>query len=157
MSNLYQTLQTSLDGFGNVNFNDLRRFSATEIRLTVQSLMNADRVDLAVALGEAGSSLYPDNEDMLAVNALLAATQQDWGGAIEHLLALCEIQGDQVQPFTYLMLARCFRCELEIGLARDVLRIALEKYPDDLALNEQARELSAYVSDPTSQNAPLNG
>ena len=143
MTSLYQTLQTSDDSFGVANFSDLRRYSPAEIRLTIQSLMNDERIDLALALGDAGMSLYPNSEDMLAINGLLAATQQDWGSAIEHLLSLSEIQGERVQPFTYLMLVRCLRCDLEVAFAKDVLRIALEKYPDDPSLKSQAEELAS--------------
>jgi|TARA_B110000971_G_C20015816_1_gene503892 hypothetical protein len=145
MSNLYQNLHTLLHQVGTFQFSDLRRYSAAEIRTTIQELMNEDRVDLAVALGEAGSSLYPRSEDMLSITSLLAATEQEWTLAIERLTELLEIQGANAQPFSYLMLTRCYRCDLDPSAALQTVRKGLEAYPDDVALQEQLDELRAYA------------
>ena len=51
---------------------EVSHYSPTEIREAIQQLVANDNNDLAYALGDAGISLYPNNEDMLAINGLLA-------------------------------------------------------------------------------------
>ena len=122
---------------------DLQRYSPSDIRVTIQALMAEDRTDLAFALGEAGISLYPHSEDMLAITGLLAATQQDWACAIERLTELKTLQGERTQAFTYLMLARAYRCDLDPVSALETLDLALAYYPEDADLLAQHAQLKA--------------
>ena len=69
----------------------IKRFEPQEIRETIQVLLaNPDHHELAHALGDAGISIYPESEDMLAICGLLAAIREDWEMAIENLLMLGE-------------------------------------------------------------------
>jgi hypothetical protein len=46
---------------------DVSKFSPMEIREAIQSLVIEGKDSLANALGDAGLSLYPDSEDILAI------------------------------------------------------------------------------------------
>ena len=60
-----------------LNAQSIKRFSAPEIREAIQSLVATEQLDLANALGDAGMSLYPHSEDILAITSLLAMMNQD--------------------------------------------------------------------------------
>tara|TARA_S200000501_G_C20662898_1_gene672698 strand:+ start:246 stop:704 length:459 start_codon:yes stop_codon:yes gene_type:complete len=105
------------------------RFSPTEIRLAIKSLMDEERDSLAYALGDAGLALYPESEDILAVTSLLSVIKEDWTQAIDLLKQLLDIQGDRSTVFTYSMLIRSLRCNLDLAEAFEVAGIALNKFP----------------------------
>ena len=81
----------SLDG------KEISRFTPEDFRLGVQWLVAQNEHNLAQALAEAGLSLYPGSEDILAISSLLAMTREDWPLAIELLEDLIEVQKEQVQ------------------------------------------------------------
>jgi tetratricopeptide (TPR) repeat protein len=144
MTSLLNSLRShNLTGVNAFSLSDLQRYSPSDIRVTIQALIAEDRTDLAVALGEAGISLYPDSEDMLAITGLLAAAQQDWSYAIERLTQLKTLQGERTQAFTYLMLARAHRCDLDPVSALETLDLALTYYPEDADLLDQHAQLKA--------------
>ncbi len=142
---LIQTLmnQTSINTF--LEGGDIKRFSPTEIRETIQSLVAAEQVNLAYALGDAGLAIYPHSEDMLAINGLLAVIRQEWELAIEMLNELMELQGHNTQPFTYVMLTRALRCNLDPAGALNVVRKGLAQYPNQLELVAESLALEEYV------------
>ena len=115
----------SLDG------KEISRFTPEDFRLGVQWLVAQNEHNLAQALAEAGLSLYPGSEDILAISSLLAMTREDWPLAIELLEDLIEVQKEQVQPMTYQMLARSLACNLDLAQAHAVLDHALSIWPDD--------------------------
>ena len=96
-----------------LNIQNFKRFTPTEIRESIQTLVATEQTDLANALGDAGLSLYPNSEDMLAINGLLAIMREDWSMGVELLTELKELQGENTQAFTYLMLVRALRCNLD--------------------------------------------
>ena len=119
----------------------ISRFSPTEIRESIQQLVATEQIDLAYAVGDAGMSLYPKSEDMLAINGLLAIIRQDWSQAVELLEELTEIQGEQTQAFTYVMLVRALRCNLDPARALEVVRKGLKAFPDQLELVSESLSL----------------
>jgi hypothetical protein len=121
----------SLDG------KEISRFTPEDFRLGVQWLVAQNEHNLAQALAEAGLSLYPGSEDILAISSLLAMTREDWPLAIELLEDLIEVQKEQVQPMTYQMLARSLACNLDLAQAHAVLDHALSIWPDDHVLQEE--------------------
>ena len=123
------------------------QFSAAEIRQTLADLVAADRIDLANALADAGQSLYPESEDILAMSALLAEIQQDWTNAEELLRKLVQVQGDATTPFTWRHLIRVLRCQCEPGKAMQAAQQALAQHPHDELLHEELVSLQALVSD----------
>ena len=116
---------------------ELSRFSPEDFRLGVQWLVAEKEHNLAQALAEAGLSLFPQSEDILAISGLLAMTREDWSLAIELLHDLIDVQKDQVQPMTYQMLARSLACNLDLAEAHAVLDHALSLWPEDKVLQEE--------------------
>jgi tetratricopeptide (TPR) repeat protein len=130
------------------------QFSAAEIRQTLADLVAADRIDLANALADAGQSLYPDSEDILAISALLAEIQQNWILAEDILRKLVDTQGAATTPFTWRHLIRVLRCQCEPGKALQAAQQALAAYPDDDALNDEFLTLQELVSQQMPIEAP---
>lgn len=122
----------------------ISRFSPIEIRESIQQLVATEQPDLAYALGDAGLSLYPNNEDMLAINGLLSIMRQEWSQAVELLSELVTLQGENTQPFTIVMLVRALRCNLEPARALEVVRIGLAMYPNQLELVAESLALEDY-------------
>jgi hypothetical protein len=116
---------------------EISSFTPEDFRLGVQWLVAQKEHDLAQALAEAGLSLYPNSEDILAISSLLAMTREDWQLSIELLQDLIDVQKDQTQPMTYQMLARSLACNLDLAQAHAVLDHALSIWPDDKVLQEE--------------------
>jgi len=112
----------------------IKRFSPAEIRETIQSLVANEQLELASALGDAGLSIYPQSEDMLAICSLLAMTNQSWVEAVELMEELMDKQGEATPPFTFVMMVRALRCNLEPARALEVVRKGLSIYPEQLEL-----------------------
>ena len=132
----------------------IKRFSAQEIRESIQVLVASEQIDMAFALGDAGLAIYPNSEDMLAICGLLAVMQQDWPTAVELLQELVELQGANIQPFTYVMLVRALRCNLDPMRALTVAREGLALYPEQLELQAELLSLDDFSG---SMMAPSAG
>jgi len=89
---LIQELMNQAAKGGLLNTATIKRFSPAEIRESIQTLVATEQLELASALGDAGLSLYPHSEDMLAISSLLAMTNQDWQLAVELLEELTHVQ-----------------------------------------------------------------
>ena len=135
--------QAQVGGF--LQTEHIKRFTPGEIREAIRSLVATEQLDLAYALGAAGMSIHPHSEDMLAINGLLALIQQDWDMAVEMLQELMDIQGDNTQPFTYVMLVRALRCNLDPAKALQVARKGLKAYPEQLELVAESLSLEDYA------------
>jgi hypothetical protein len=127
-----------------LNAQSIKRFSAPEIREAIQSLVATEQLDLANALGDAGMSLYPHSEDILAITSLLAMMNQDWPLAVELMDELVEIQGANTPAFTYVMLVRALRCNLDPERALQVARHALATYPGQVELMAEKLSLDDF-------------
>ena len=123
-------------------FKEISEFSPSDIREGIQLLVTEDRMDLAQALADAGISLHPNNEEILAIAGLLALTRFDWPLGIELLTDLCELQQDMVQPMTYQMLARALWCNLDLTEARAAITRGLTAYPGNETLLAEQREMT---------------
>ncbi|PUE30997.1 hypothetical protein B9Z35_08145 [Limnohabitans sp. Jir61] len=128
----------------------VKRFSPLEIRETIQTLVATEQIDTAYALGEAGLAIYPASEDMLAICGLLAVMRQDWPAAVELLQELVEAQGQNIQPFTYVMLVRALRCNLDPAGALKMANQGLQYYPGQLELEAERLSLDIYSDAVTS-------
>jgi uncharacterized protein HemY len=131
---LIQELMNQAAVGGLLNAQAIKRFSPAEIRETIQSLVATEQLELANALGDAGMSLYPNSEDILAITSLLAMMNQDWPLAVELIDDLMAIQGQNTPPFTYVMLVRALRCNLDPARALQVAREGLALYPQQIEL-----------------------
>ena len=116
---------------------EVSNFTPIDFRVGVQWLVAQNNPNLAQALAEAGLSLYPDSEDILAISGLLAMTREDWPLAIELLQDLVNIQQERVQPMTCQMLARAWACNLDMDHAHKVLDAALILWPDNETLRQE--------------------
>ena len=142
---LIQELMNQAQVGGLLHSEQIKRFTPGEIREAIQALVATEQLDMAMALGAAGMSIHPHSEDMLAINGLLALIQQDWDMAVEMLQELMDIQGDNTQPFTYVMLVRALRCNLDPAKALQVARKGLQAYPEQLELVAESLSLEDYA------------
>lgn len=131
---LIQLLLSSPQAGSALSTDLLKRFSPVDIRETIQSLVATDQMNLANALGDAGLAIYPRSEDILAITSLLAMANQDWPLAVELMDELMAIQGNNVQPFTYVMMVRALRCNVDPARAIMVARKGLAIYPGHVEL-----------------------
>ena len=141
---LIQELMNQAALGGLLNTQTIQRFSPAEIRETIQSLVATEQLELANALGDAGMSLYPNSEDILAITSLLAMMNQDWPLAVELMEELMQIQGANTQPFTYVMLVRALRCNLDPVRALAVARQGLAAYPNQVELLAEKLSLDDF-------------
>ncbi len=130
MPNLAQELISLAESGHSFNTYQVSRFSPSEIRLAIQTLMGEDRDALAYALGDAGLALYPDSEDILAITALLAVVREDWPQAVDLIRQLIDMQGEKATVFSHSMLIRSLRCNLDLAEAFEAAGIALALFPD---------------------------
>jgi hypothetical protein len=141
---LIQELMNQAAVGGLLNAQAIKRFTPAEIRETIQSLVATEQLELANALGDAGMSLHPGSEDILAITSLLAMMNQDWPLAVELIDELMQIQGAATPPFTYVMLVRALRCNLDPMRALAVARQGLALYPDQLELQAEMLSLDDF-------------
>jgi hypothetical protein len=125
---------------------EISSYTPEDFRHGVQWLVAQNQQELAQALAEAGLSLYPNSQDILAISSLLAMTREDWPLAVELLEDLIEVQKDQTQPMTYQMLARSLACNLDLAQAHAVLDHALSIWPEDQVLQEEKDTLILSAS-----------
>jgi hypothetical protein len=154
MSQLSQVLMTEASFGRMMSDREMSRFSAVEIREAISDLVREDRMDLASALGDAGISLYPESEDMMAMVALLAESRQDWTTAEEMLAKLLLKQGSQAPVASWQHYIRVLRCLCEWQSALMIAGRALEFYPGDPALVAELQALRTQMGD--SQPMPPN-
>jgi uncharacterized protein HemY len=134
---------------------EVSRFTPIDFRLGIQWLVTQDKPDLAQALAEAGLSLFPESEDILAISGLLSMSRQDWSLAVELLQDLIAVQQERVQPMTFQMLARALACNLDLAEAHQVLDKALQYWPQDQTLLAEKLAMNAsqeVLSAPTHTN-----
>lgn len=131
----------------------IKRFTPSEIRETIQSLVTTEQPELAYALGDAGLAIYPESEDILAITGLLALMRQDWPVAVELLTQLREQQGPQTPLFTFVMLVRALRCNLEHAKALATAHEGLAIHPGQLEL--VAEKLALESMGPFAETASL--
>ena len=73
---------------------DISRFTPEDFRLRITDQIRNDNMPMAEALGEAGLSLFPNSQDVLAIVALLSEIKQDWTGAEQLLEKLKKKQNE---------------------------------------------------------------
>ena len=131
---LMQELMNQAAVGGLLNPQAITRFTPAEIRETIQQLVANEQIDLANALGDAGLSLYPHSEDILAITGLLSIMNQDWQLAVELIGELMEIQGSNTQAFTFVMMVRALRCNFDPHRALEVVKHGLALSPGQVEL-----------------------
>lgn len=131
---LIQELMNQAATGGLLNSQMIRSYTPAQIRETIQELVSSDQLALANALGDAGLSLYPHSEDILAITGLLSMINQDWETAVELISELMDIQGDKTPAFTFVMMVRALRCNCDPHRALEVVKQGLALYPGQVEL-----------------------
>jgi len=151
MTVLAQEIITSAQVGRMLSDREVSRFKPAEIREAIQTLVTEGKDGLAIALGDAGLSLYPDSEDILAITGLLALMRQEWSLAVELMDQLRDVQQDKTPPFTYVMLVRALRCNLDPVRALEVVNEGLAKYPDQVELAAEKLILKDFSTASSTQ------
>ncbi len=151
MTVLAQEIITSAQVGRMLSDREVSRFKPAEIREAIQTLVTEGKDGLAIALGDAGLSLYPDSEDILAITGLLALMRQEWSLAVELMDQLRDVQQDKTPPFTYVMLVRALRCNLDPVRALEVVNQGLAKYPDQIELAAEKLILKDFSTASSAQ------
>ena len=76
---------------------------------------------------------------------LLALMRQEWALAVELMEQLRAVQGDKTPPFTYVMLVRALRCNLDPVRALEVANEGLKQYPDQIELAAETETLKDFA------------
>lgn len=121
------------------------KYSASEIRETISALVAEENTEVAYALAQAGLSLYPDSEDVLAVAGLVSMLKEDWVESAAILNHLVEVQGDAAPVTTHIMFIRALRCALEPAAALSAVMLAHEQYPNHPELEREFLALSQVM------------
>lgn len=143
-SKTHSSLATSQDGI-------ISKYSPSEIRQTISTLVSEDRLDLAYALSQAGLALHPDSEDVLAIAGLLAMLKEDWVESAAILNHLLEIQGSTAPVTTHVMFVRALRCALEPAAALSAVMLAHEHYPNHPELEREFIALTEMLGLATAE------
>lgn len=117
-----------------------------QVREWVADLFRQDRINLAVALAEAGLALYPDSEDVLVIAALVSEVQQDWAYSRQLLEHLIQVQAGKTPAEVWHHYARVLRCLGESALALRQLENALGQHPQASELQQLAAQLRQDLS-----------
>lgn len=150
MISLYQSMLTNASGGRMLTDSEVSRFTPTEIREAIAQLVAQDRMDLAQALGDAGISLYPDSQEILAICSLLAETRQDWTAAENLLAKLILQQGGSTPLTTWKHYIRVLRCLCELPAALQIVEVARDHYPEDAELQQEHESLVATLGNTQS-------
>jgi len=154
MSSLTETLLSQATQSAKTLDGVVSQFTTAEIRQTLAELVAKDKLTLANALADAGLSLYPLSEDILAISALLAEMQSDWGTAEQLLEQLINVQQKVSTPVTWRHLIRVQRCHCEPGKALKSAEQAVNHHPFDADLAQELRDLQALLPQQTIFCAP---
>jgi hypothetical protein len=145
-------LRTDMDA-GRIDAGQVSKFTASEIRFSIAELVAQNNLPLAEALADAGLSLYPKHEEMLAIASLLAEVRQDWASAATLLEQLVRLQGASAPLATCLHWVRVLRCHCEPLLALQAVEHALHLHPGDAALDAEKTNLLALIPSISSMHA----
>ena len=124
---------------------EVSSYSPQEIREAISGLVAEHKTLLAEALVEAGLALYPESEDILAIASLMAMQRQDWAQASSLLRTLIEQQGVNTTPYSYIMLIRALRCNLEHAEALSICIDAHERYPNHPDVDAEFKVLTSIL------------
>ena len=127
-----------------IHAGDVSNYTPGDIRQSIAELVSQGNLPLAEALTEAGLSIYPLSEEILAIAALLAEVRQDWGTASQLLRQLVQVQGEHNTPSTtWIHLVRVLRCMCEPQQALEAVQSALKHHPNDSVLQNEKAELDS--------------
>ena len=137
---------------------DISRFTPEDFRLRITDQIRNDNMPMAEALGEAGLSLVPNSQDVLAIVALLSEIKQDWTGAEQLLEKLIKMQNEWSPPATWQHWIRVLRCNGKPFEALQVSEKSLRLHPGDENLVMESQSLKDWIGTSTlvSGNESVN-
>ena len=137
---------------------DISRFTPEDFRLRITDQIKNDNMPMAEALGEAGLSLFPNSQDVLAIVALLSEIKQDWTGAEQLLAKLIKMQNELSPPATWQHWIRVLRCNGKPFEALQVSEKSLRLHPGDENLVMESQSLMDWIGTSTlvSGNESVN-
>ena len=125
----------------------VKRFAPGEIRQTIQDLLSdPQHHHLAHALGDAGFAIYPQDEEILTINAFLSMMKQNWVQLSDYLVPLIRIRGDRTDCNEFVVLSESFQKRMEYKGAIEIAEQGLVHYPDNEKLKTIHQELVSMLS-----------
>ena len=132
----------------NIDFNvfeqlHIQRFSADEILQTIKGLMSQTHYkQLSRALGEAGLAIYPNDEELLTINSLMAMLDKNWDQVFEWMKTLIDLRGDKNSSGSYTIFTNALIHRLDYDSAWTTVNQALKKFPEDQELQKLHLKIS---------------
>lgn len=131
--------------FAAEQFEDAKKMAPHEVRQTVAALVAEDKLTLAVGLCEAALAIYPDEQDILSIYALVAELKQDWALSEQLLVRLIELQGADSTELAWLHLVRVLVCQNRKEDAWIAISFAVTKFPQSSSLAEELTVVQKWV------------
>lgn len=122
-------------------------FTASEIRESISALVAKDDIAMADALCEAGLSIYPADENILAMAALMSSMQGDYPRSEDYVRELINVQKGHSTEFTWNLLVRVLRCQAEPIEALAMAKAGLLHHPSSEDLKREKQELEALFGE----------
>jgi len=126
---------------------EVGKMSPAQVRQTVAALVAEEKTEIAIALCEASLAVYPSEQDILAVYALVCEIKQDWGMAENCLVQLIQAQGADSTAQSWLHLVRVLHCQYKWEDAWIAVSFALSKFPDDEMLKQEMQGIQKAIDD----------
>lgn len=109
-------------------------------------LVSKDMTAEAVEMADLAVALFPQDPAILWMGSLMGQLVQDWKKAHDLLQQLKVIQGDEVELQTYQQLVRVLRCMEMEAEAIETIKVAMNRFPSDEALQSEYEFLIALNS-----------
>ncbi len=109
-------------------------------------LVSKDMTAEAVEMADLAVALFPQDPAILWMGSLMGQLVQDWKKAHDLLQQLKVIQGDEVELQTYQQLVRVLRCMEMEAEAIEMIKVAMNRFPSDEALQSEYEFLIALNS-----------
>ena len=147
-----QELQTvadtnALSGAAVLKDFEVGKMSPAQVRQTVAALVAEEKTEIAVALCEASLAVFPSEQDILAVYALVCEMKQDWAMAEQCLVQLIQAQGAHSTTQSWLHLVRVLHCQNKWEDAWIAVSFALSKFPEDEMLKQEMQSIQKAIDD----------
>ena len=144
----------------NIDFNvfeqlHIQRFTADEILQTIKGLMGQSQYkQLSRALGEAGLAIFPNDEELLTINSLMAMLDKNWDQVFEWMKTLIDLRGDKNSSSSYIIFTNALINRLDYDSAWTTANQALRKFPENQELQRLHLKISECMFHLENSNRP---
>ena len=136
-----------LHSSGAFQYTELGKMSPSDVRQCIAALVEMEKTDVAIALCEAALAIYPTEQDILAIYALVCEIKQDWTMAEQCLVQLIQAQAADSTAQSWLHLVRVLHCQYKWEDAWIAVSFALSKFPDDEMLKQEMQGIQKAIDD----------